>query len=75
MAGEPERGREPVERAAARSTDVGLLAGMADPRTGQPLGNLPQALSHVGLVAAALAIGEAERGKVRAGRALARPRG
>jgi alpha,alpha-trehalase len=40
---------------------VGLLAEMADPRSCEPLGNLPQALSHVGLVSAAQAIGDAER--------------
>lgn len=61
LAGEPDRGRAIVEKAAACSTDVGLLAEMADSRTGEPLGNLPQALSHVGLVTAAQAIGDAER--------------
>jgi GH15 family glucan-1,4-alpha-glucosidase len=40
---------------------LGLLAEMADPRSCEPLGNLPQALSHVGLVSAAQAIGDAER--------------
>jgi GH15 family glucan-1,4-alpha-glucosidase len=61
LAGEPERGRAIVEKATGCSTDVGLLAEMADPLTCEPLGNLPQALSHVGLVTAAQAIGDAER--------------
>ena len=42
------------------ANDLGLLAEMALP-TGVPLGNTPQALSHVGLVAAAARIAEAER--------------
>jgi len=30
--------------------DVGLLAEMADPATGELIGNIPQAFSHVGLI-------------------------
>jgi GH15 family glucan-1,4-alpha-glucosidase len=33
--------------------DAGLLAEMADPATGEPRRNLPQALSHVGRIYAA----------------------
>jgi GH15 family glucan-1,4-alpha-glucosidase len=69
QAGEPDRARTILERAAECSTDVGLLAEMADPRTREPLGNLPQALSHVGLVTAAEAIGAAERRRAAQGRA------
>jgi GH15 family glucan-1,4-alpha-glucosidase len=60
LAGEPEAARAVLERAAGCATDVGLLAEMADPRSGEPLGNVPQALSHVGLVTAARAIERAE---------------
>jgi GH15 family glucan-1,4-alpha-glucosidase len=58
-AGEVDAARAAFERAAACANDVGLLAEMADPRTGEPLGNTPQALSHVGLIFAANAIARA----------------
>jgi GH15 family glucan-1,4-alpha-glucosidase len=62
LAGEVDRAREVFERAAKRLTDVGLLAEEVDPRTGELLGNVPQAFSHIGLVNAAWAVAEAERG-------------
>ncbi len=60
MAGQVDRARACMERAAACATDLGLFSEMADPRTGKELGNFPQALSHVAVVAAATAIEEAE---------------
>ncbi len=36
--------------------DVGLLAEMVDPASGAFLGNLPQALSHLALVNAAITV-------------------
>jgi alpha,alpha-trehalase len=61
LAGDVERARATFETAAACANDVGLLAEEVDPRTGELLGNFPQAFSHIGLVNAAWAIAEAER--------------
>jgi len=55
-AGESERARELFETAAGHANDVGLLSEEVDPRTGELLGNFPQAFSHIGLVNAAWAI-------------------
>jgi GH15 family glucan-1,4-alpha-glucosidase len=41
--------------------DVGVLAEMLDPVTGHWLGNLPQALSHLALVNAAITVHEHSR--------------
>jgi GH15 family glucan-1,4-alpha-glucosidase len=53
------------ERAVASMNDVGLLAEEVDPRTGEMIGNFPQAFSHIGLISAAWAISE---GRQRTGR-------
>ncbi|TGO05511.1 glycoside hydrolase family 15 protein [Serinibacter arcticus] len=44
--------------------DVGVMAEMLDPATGAHVGNLPQALSHLALVNAALTIDSVRRGDV-----------
>jgi GH15 family glucan-1,4-alpha-glucosidase len=62
LAGEVGRARETFERAAAYANDVGLLAEEVDPASNQPIGNYPQAFSHIGLVNAAWAIYQAEGG-------------
>jgi len=58
--GRPAQAREVMERALAWSNDLGLLAEQVDPASGEVLGNFPQAFSHIGLINAAWAIGEAE---------------
>jgi GH15 family glucan-1,4-alpha-glucosidase len=50
---EAERMFEHVLRFA---NDVGLYAEEMDPTTGAPLGNFPQAFTHIGLINAALSI-------------------
>lgn len=43
--------------------DLGLFSEETDPASGDALGNIPQAFTHVGLISAALTIAEQERGK------------
>ncbi|HEY3116496.1 MAG TPA: glycoside hydrolase family 15 protein [Chloroflexota bacterium] len=44
------------ERLCAYQNDVGLFAEEIDPQDGTPLGNFPQAFTHVGLINAALTL-------------------
>lgn len=60
LGGEVEQARETFESACGFVNDVGLLSEEVDPATGEMLGNLPQAFSHIGLVNAAEAIRQAE---------------
>ncbi len=59
LAGEVEHATEIFERAVRYVNDVGLLAEEVDARTGELLGNFPQAFSHIGLINAAWAISQA----------------
>ncbi len=61
MAGDVEAATATFERAVAAINDVGLLAEEVDPRTGEMIGNFPQAFSHIGLVNAAWAISQARQ--------------
>jgi GH15 family glucan-1,4-alpha-glucosidase len=54
-----------MERLLARSNDVGLFAEEVDPPSGDFLGNFPQALVHLALVDAAIAVDRAAGTTVR----------
>ena len=59
LCGRVAEARELMEELMGSANDVGLLAEMLDPQTGDLLGNLPQALSHLALVNAAITVSEA----------------
>lgn len=49
------------DAACAYENDVGLMAEEVDPNTREPIGNFPQAYTHVGLICAALSLEERAR--------------
>jgi alpha,alpha-trehalase len=53
QAGQVERAEAIFERLVGYSNDLGLLAEEIDARSGELLGNFPQAFSHIGLIKAA----------------------
>ena len=60
LAGDVGAATATFERAVAAINDVGLLAEEIDPRSGEMIGNFPQAFSHVGLINAAWAVSQAQ---------------
>jgi GH15 family glucan-1,4-alpha-glucosidase len=50
LLGDHDGARRQFQALVDLRNDVGLLAEMADPATGELIGNIPQAFSHVGLV-------------------------
>jgi GH15 family glucan-1,4-alpha-glucosidase len=61
LAGKRDEARDVFERTAAHANDVGLLSEEIDVATGELLGNFPQALTHIGLLNAALGLNAARR--------------
>jgi GH15 family glucan-1,4-alpha-glucosidase len=53
QAGEVDRAQALFDRLTGAASDLGLLAEEVDTRTGEQLGNFPQAFSHIGLIVAA----------------------
>jgi Glucoamylase and related glycosyl hydrolases len=58
--GRVEEAHRAMEELLGYATDLGLFAEEVDPATRDQLGNFPQALTHLGLINAAVAIARAE---------------
>jgi GH15 family glucan-1,4-alpha-glucosidase len=58
LAGDVDGAVEAFENLLAYGNDVGLFSEEIDPTTGGLLGNFPQAFTHVGLINAALTLGQ-----------------
>lgn len=56
LVGRAGEARQLMEQMLELSNDVGVFSEMIDPETGDFLGNLPQALSHLALLAAAVTL-------------------
>ena len=65
MANRQEEARDVFEKLLARANDVGLLSEEIDVESGALLGNFPQALTHIGLINAAICL--SEEGRTRRG--------
>jgi GH15 family glucan-1,4-alpha-glucosidase len=57
--------REAFEHILSFANDLGLYAEEIDVATGEALGNFPQAFTHVGLINAAMALADVQRGSCR----------
>jgi GH15 family glucan-1,4-alpha-glucosidase len=63
--GDVSDAREAFEHILSFANDLGLYAEEIDVATGEALGNFPQAFTHVGLINAAMALADAQRGSCR----------
>lgn len=70
---DPAPACERFEALCGRANDVGLFGEEIDPTDGRPLGNFPQAFTHVGLINAALTLSERLRSRLHVGTSLAAP--
>jgi len=59
--GTPEQAHARFRHLLRYQNDVGLFAEEIDPKTGDALGNFPQAFTHVGLISAAFSLQERDR--------------
>jgi GH15 family glucan-1,4-alpha-glucosidase len=62
LASEVGRAEELFDRLTGYANDLGLLGEEIETRTGEQLGNFPQAFSHIGLITAAWQIDQARAG-------------
>ena len=60
--GRRDEGRRVFDRAMAAGSDLGLFSEECDPQSGEPIGNFPQAMTHLSHLAAALALDESSSG-------------
>ena len=63
-AGRVEEAEALLDRLLGVANDVGLYAEMVDPSSGEQLGNLPQAFTHMAVVTSCSAISAARRGEL-----------
>ncbi|MFY1693691.1 glycoside hydrolase family 15 protein [Plantactinospora sp. WMMB782] len=63
LLGEQDRAEDLFTRMMARTNDLGLFAEQIDLRTGEQLGNFPQAFSHIGVISAAWRLTSATTGR------------
>lgn len=59
--GDPDHAEQLMGRVLATSNDLGLLAEEADPDSNDPVGNFPQGLTHLGVIATACRIDDARK--------------
>ena len=62
LAGEVDRAQALFDQLTGYASDLGLLGEEVDTRTGEQLGNYPQAFSHIGLIVAASHLDRARQG-------------